>query len=79
MVDKYCRMRASQGERIMLNDFDDVNKILAEMVDDGMIEPIDDPNCSPFDYAEVTGFWEEMYPEPEEMVDENGQVWYVVG
>jgi hypothetical protein len=77
MVDKYCRMRASQGERIMLNDFEDVNRILAEMVDDGMIEPIDDPNCNPFDYAEVTGLWEEMYPEPEEMVDENGQVWYV--
>jgi hypothetical protein len=71
------RIRASTGERIMLNDFEDVNKILAEMVDDGMIEPIDDPDCSPFDYAEVTGLWEEMYPEPEEMVDENGQVWYV--
>ena len=61
----------------MLNDFEDVNRILAEMVDDGMIEPIDDPDRSPFDYAEVTGLWEEMYPEPEEMVDENGQVWYV--
>jgi hypothetical protein len=73
------RIRASTGERIMLNDFEDVNRILAEMVDDGMIEPIDDPDCSPFDYAEVTGLWEEMYPEPEEMVDENGQVWYVVG
>jgi hypothetical protein len=71
------RIRASTGERIMLNDFEDVNRILAEMVDDGMIEPIDNPDCSPFDYAEVTGLWEEMYPEPEEMVDENGQVWYV--
>jgi hypothetical protein len=77
MVDKYCRIRASQGERIMLNDFEDVNRILAGMVDDGMVEPIDEPDCDPFDYAEVTGLWEEMYPEPEEMVDENGQVWYV--
>jgi hypothetical protein len=61
----------------MLNDFDDVNRILAEMADDGMIEPIDASDCDPFDYAEVTGLWEEMYPEPQEMVDENGQVWYV--
>jgi hypothetical protein len=65
-------MRASQGERIMLNDFEDVNRILAEMVDEGMVEPIDDPNCDPFDYAEVTGLWEEMYPEP---IDADDLVW----
>jgi hypothetical protein len=61
----------------MLNDFCEINRILASMRDEGMIEPIDDPNCDPFDYAEVTGLWDEMYPEPEEMVDDNGQVWYV--
>jgi hypothetical protein len=61
----------------MLHDFDEINAILNGMVDDGMIEPIDDPNCDPFDYAEVTRLWEEMYPEPQEMVDENGEVWYV--
>jgi hypothetical protein len=65
-------MKASQGERIMISDFEDVNRILAEMVDDGMIEPIDEPNCDPFDYAEVTGLWEEMYPEP---IDADDLVW----
>jgi hypothetical protein len=42
-----------------------------------MIEPIDSEDCGPFDYAEVTGLWDEMYPEPEEMVDEDGNFWYV--
>ncbi len=56
----------------MISDFEDVNRILAEMVDDGMIEPIDEPNCDPFDYAEVTGLWEEMYPEP---IDADDLVW----
>lgn len=45
-------------------DFDEINDILAEMRDDGMVEPIDEVDCDPFDYAEVTGLWEEMYPEP---------------
>ena len=58
-------------------DFEEVNRILAEMRENNMAEPIDDPNCDPFDYAEVTGLWDEMYPEPQEMVDENGEVWYV--
>lgn len=61
----------------MLNDFEDVNRILAEMADDGMIEPIDDPNLEVnfWDWADVMGMVEEF--EPEEMVDEDGQVWYV--
>jgi hypothetical protein len=67
----------TREKKIMLHDFDEINAILNGMVDDGMIEPIDEPNCDPFDYAEVTGLWDEMYPEPEEMVDENGTVWYV--
>ena len=45
-------------------DFEEINAILAEMRDDGMVEPIDEPDCDPFDYAEVTGLWDEMYPEP---------------
>ena len=65
----------------MLNDFDAINDLLNAMADEGtiepMVEPIDHDDCSPFDYAEVTGLWDEMYPEPEEMVDENDQVWYV--
>lgn len=67
----------------MLNDFDDVNRILAELAAEGtiepMAEPIDDDSCDPFDYAEVTGLWNEMYPEsePQTMVDDEGFVWYV--
>jgi len=64
-----------------LEDMNTVNAFLAQLAEDGtiepVVEPIDDPDCNPFDYAEVTGLWDEMYPEPEEMVDENGQVWYV--
>jgi hypothetical protein len=60
----------------MLNDFESVNRILAELADENilepMAEPIDDPNCDPFDYAEVTGLWEEMYPEP---IDADDLVW----
>lgn len=63
----------------MLHDFEDVNRILAEMRDEGMIEPIDENDCHPMDWAEVTGLLDEVvdqiYPEP--MVDENGQAWYV--
>jgi hypothetical protein len=49
----------------MLNDFDDVNRILAEMADDGMIEPIDDPNVEInfWDWADVVGCVEDFVPE----------------
>jgi len=55
----------------MLNDFDDVNAILADLAEQGilepMVEPIDDPNCHPMDWAEVTGLAdilvEDIYPE----------------
>lgn len=61
----------------MLNDFEAVNRMLAEMVDDGMIEPIDDPNAEInfWDWADVVGVVDEFAPN--EMVDENGEVWYV--
>lgn len=61
----------------MLNDFEDVNRMLAEMVDDGMIEPIDDPNAEInfWDWADVVGVVDEFAPV--EMLDENGEVWYV--
>ena len=72
-------------------DFEDINTILNAMADEGvlepMAEPIDTDECDPWDYAEVTHLWEEMYPEPidaddlakgfETMVDENGTEWYV--
>jgi hypothetical protein len=49
----------------MLNDFEDVNRILAEMEDDGMIEPIDDPSVEVnfWDWADVVGVVDE-YIEP---------------
>jgi hypothetical protein len=62
----------------MLNDFENVNRILAELAEQGtlepMVEPIDEDDCHPMDYADVTGLWDEMYPEP--MVDTNGILWY---
>ena len=65
----------------MLNDFDEINTILNSMANEHILEPMAEPidcdECCPFDYAEVTGLWDEMYPEPVEMVDENGTVWYV--
>lgn len=68
----------------MLNDFEDINAILAQLADDGtlepMIEPIDDANCHPLDWADVVGItdeiFEEIYPGAE-MVDDNGRTWYV--
>lgn len=41
----------------MLNDFEEVNRILAEMADDRTIEPIDDPSVQTdfYDWAEIVG------------------------
>ena len=65
----------------MLNDFDNVNAVLNQMADEGMIEPmvepIDDPSVEVnfWDWADVVDVVDEF--EPQEMVDENGRVWYV--
>ncbi len=60
-----------------MNSLDEINAILNALANDGTIEPIDENDCHPLDYADVTGLFDEMYPEPQEMVDDNGQVWYV--
>jgi hypothetical protein len=56
--------------------FEDINVILNQMADEGilepMAEPIDEADCNPFDYADVAGLWEEMYPEP---LDSNDFIW----
>lgn len=56
--------------------FEEINAILADLAEkeiiEPMAEPIDELDASPFDYAEVTGLWEEMYPEP---LDANDFVW----
>ena len=48
----------------MLNDFDAINDILNAMADEGilepMVEPIDEDNVHPLDWAEVTGLIEEI-------------------
>ena len=51
----------------MLNDFDAVNMILAEMVDTGTVEPIDDPSIQTdfYDWAEVVGISDEIEPDVE--------------
>lgn len=45
--------------------FDDINDILAEMRDENMIEPIDDPNIQTdfYDWAEVVGILWDIEPE----------------
>ena len=57
-------------------DFEEVNAILAELADREIVEqpaePIDASDCHPMDYADVTGLWDEMYPEP---LDANDLVW----
>jgi len=57
-------------------DFDEINAILAEMADaeivEPMVEPIDENDTHPYDYADVTGLFDEMYPEP---LDSNDFVW----
>lgn len=48
----------------MLNSFDDINRILSEMSDKGMIEPIDDPSVQMdfYDWADVVGISDEVEP-----------------
>lgn len=43
-------------------DFDDVNRILAEMRDEGIVEPIDDPTIHAdfYDWASVVGVLDEI-------------------
>ena len=45
-------------------DFEDANRILSEMRDEGMVEPIDDPNIQTdfYDWAEVVGIVDEIEP-----------------
>lgn len=53
-----------------MNDFEDVNRILAEMSDNGMVEPIDEPTCHPMDWAEVVGIADEIFDEMYPFADE---------
>jgi hypothetical protein len=57
-------------------DFEEINAILADLAEKEILEPVAEPidasDASPFDYAEVTGLWDEMYPEP---LDSSDFVW----
>lgn len=70
-------------EKMMLNDFADVNMILNELADQGIlepvVEPIDEDTCHPLDWADVVGvdIFDEVYPESVEMIDEYGKSWIV--
>lgn len=73
----------------IFEDTDTINAILADLaaqnIVEPMAEPIDESDCHPMDWAEVVGIanemFDEIYPEAkmQEMVDENGEVWYVQG
>ena len=54
-------------EKTMLNDFDAINMILAEMRDEGTIEPIDDPSIQTdfYDWADVVGISDQIEPDVE--------------
>lgn len=47
-------------------DFEDINRILDEMNSHGIIEPIDEKDCHPLDWAEAVGcadeIFDDMYP-----------------
>lgn len=46
-------------------DFEDINRILDSMVDEGMVEPIDDGSiqCDFYDWADVVGILDEIEPD----------------
>jgi len=49
----------------MLHDFDEINRILNEMVDEGLVEPIDDGSLQTdfYDWADVVGILDEVEPD----------------
>lgn len=66
-------------EKMMLNDFENVNRILDELAEQGIVEPIDEETCHPLDWAEVVGvdIFDEVYADAVEMIDEHGETWLV--
>jgi len=48
-----------------MNDFDEINLILAAMHDEGIVEPIDDPSVEVnfWDWADVIGIVDNFVPE----------------
>jgi hypothetical protein len=48
-----------------MKNFDEINALLNQMADQGMVEPIDDPsiNVEFWDWADVVGVVDEFVPE----------------
>jgi len=48
-----------------MNDFEEINDLLNQMADQGMVEPIDDPsiNVDFWDWADVVGVVDDFIPE----------------
>ncbi len=65
----------------LLEDTDTINALLAQLADEGtvepMVEPIDDPSVQVdfWDWADTIGIVDEF--EPQMMVDADGVAWYV--
>jgi hypothetical protein len=68
-VESEQQERNPKRNRIMLHDFEEINAILSAMHDEGMVEPIDENDCHPLDWAEVVGIvdevFDDVYPEAE--------------
>jgi hypothetical protein len=58
-------MIISTTEESKMYDFEDVNRILAEINTDNMVEPIDDPSLEInfWDWADIVGVVDEYIPE----------------
>lgn len=71
-------------EKMMLSDFEDVNRILDELAEKGIVEPvvepIDEDTCHPLDWADVVGvdIFDEVYAEPLYLLDDNGEEWQII-
>ena len=67
--------------KMILENTDKINALLAQLADEGMVEPmvepIDDPSIQVdfWDWADVVGIVDEF--EPQTMVDADGFPWYV--
>lgn len=69
MYNRGMMIATTNGEHKMLNDFEEVNGILADLAEQGiiepMIEPIDDPSLeiNYWDWADVIGIVDNLIPE----------------
>ena len=60
----------------MLADFDEINAVLSAMRDEGLVEPIDDPNVEVdfWDWADIIGVVDEFVPQERETIPKTSQM-----